>query len=159
MPLMLFVALLIKLDSAGPVLFRQARHGYNNEPINVLMFRTLLQRNDEHQFCQASRDDPQMYDGQIERLSRRHNVKPGITRWAQVNGLRGETDTLADAPPSRPLRRSFVSGSFYAEQPFFCVFESVTGRFWREAAVKVWNKIMAVNLTGPMRLTKAVALS
>jgi lipopolysaccharide/colanic/teichoic acid biosynthesis glycosyltransferase len=35
-----------------------------------------------------------MYDGQIARLSRRHNVKPGITGWAQVNGLRGETDTL-----------------------------------------------------------------
>jgi Undecaprenyl-phosphate glucose phosphotransferase len=135
MPLMLFVALSIKLDSRGPVLFRQTRHGYNNEPISVLKFRTMMQRKDEHQFCQASRDDPrvtrvgrilrrtnmdelpqllnvirgemslvgprphavshnQMYDGQIARLSRRHNVKPGITGWAQVNGLRGETDTL-----------------------------------------------------------------
>jgi lipopolysaccharide/colanic/teichoic acid biosynthesis glycosyltransferase len=35
-----------------------------------------------------------MYDGQIARMARRHNVKPGITGWAQVNGLRGETDTL-----------------------------------------------------------------
>lgn len=135
MPLMLFVAVLIKLDSPGPVLFRQIRHGYNNEPIRVLKFRTMLQRKDENQFRQASRDDPrvttigrmlrrtnmdelpqllnvirgemslvgprphavlhnQMYDGQIARLSRRHNVKPGITGWAQVNGLRGETDTL-----------------------------------------------------------------
>ncbi|KRR14836.1 hypothetical protein CQ12_28630 [Bradyrhizobium jicamae] len=135
MPLMLLVAALIKLDSSGPVLFRQIRHGYNNAPIRVLKFRTMMQRRDEHQFRQASRDDPrvtrigrmlrqtnmdelpqllnvirgemslvgprphavlhnQMYDGQIARLSRRHNVKPGITGWAQVNGLRGETDTL-----------------------------------------------------------------
>ena len=36
----------------------------------------------------------EMYDGQIAHMSRRHNVKPGITGWAQVNGLRGETDTF-----------------------------------------------------------------
>jgi lipopolysaccharide/colanic/teichoic acid biosynthesis glycosyltransferase len=36
----------------------------------------------------------QMYDGQITRMWRRHNVKPGITGWAQVNGLRGTTDTF-----------------------------------------------------------------
>lgn len=35
----------------------------------------------------------QMYDQQIGNYARRHNVKPGITGWAQVNGLRGETDT------------------------------------------------------------------
>ena len=134
LPMMLIVASLIKLDSAGPILFRQTRHGYNNRRINVLKFRTMI-ANVEKEFRQATRDDPrvtrlgrilrrtnidelpqllnvirgdmsiigprphavmhnEMYDGQIARMSRRHNVKPGITGWAQVNGFRGETDTL-----------------------------------------------------------------
>lgn len=36
----------------------------------------------------------EMFEGRILPFSRRHNIKPGITGWAQVNGLRGETDTL-----------------------------------------------------------------
>jgi Undecaprenyl-phosphate glucose phosphotransferase len=134
-PLMLIAAVWIKLDSPGPILFQQIRHGYNNKPIKVLKFRTMVAHEDDGLFCQATRDDPrvtrvgrilrrtnidelpqllnvirgdmslvgprphavshnEMYDGQIARMARRHNVKPGITGWAQVNGLRGETDTL-----------------------------------------------------------------
>ena len=136
LPLLAIVAILIKLDSKGPVLFRQTRHGFNNEPIRVLKFRTMTTFEDErHGFRQAVRGNsrvtrvgrilrstnidelPQlinvlrgemsivgprphavthndMYANRILRMSRRHNVKPGITGWAQVNGLRGETDTL-----------------------------------------------------------------
>ena len=40
-PLMAIIALAIKLDSSGPVLFRQKRFGFNNERIDVLKFRSL----------------------------------------------------------------------------------------------------------------------
>ena len=36
----------------------------------------------------------ELYKSQIDNYMKRHKVKPGITGWAQINGFRGETDTL-----------------------------------------------------------------
>jgi Undecaprenyl-phosphate glucose phosphotransferase len=136
LPLMLLVALAIKLDSAGPVFFRQLRFGFNNNPITVLKFRTMVAEAAKDPFArQARRDDPRVtrvgrflrqtsldelpqlinvlkgdmsligprphaiahneyYAEIIDGYLRRHRVKPGITGWAQVNGLRGETATV-----------------------------------------------------------------
>jgi Undecaprenyl-phosphate glucose phosphotransferase len=134
-PFLLLVALAIKLDSPGPVLFRQTRHGFNNTRISVFKFRTMTTTEDGAQFRQAVRNDPRitrlgrllrrtnidelpqllnvllgqmsivgprphatahnkMFENRIGSFARRHNVKPGLTGWAQVNGCRGETDTL-----------------------------------------------------------------
>jgi exopolysaccharide biosynthesis polyprenyl glycosylphosphotransferase len=51
-PLMLLVALAIKLDSKGPVFFKQRRYGFNNELVEVYKFRSLYT---EHTDASASR--------------------------------------------------------------------------------------------------------
>ncbi len=56
-PVMLLIALAIKLDSAGPVFFRQQRHGYNHRIIRVFKFRTMYEAEDGGQVTQAVRND------------------------------------------------------------------------------------------------------
>ena len=57
LPAMAVIALAIKLDSEGPVLFRQRRHGYNHRVIEVLKFRTMRVMEDGAVVRQATRND------------------------------------------------------------------------------------------------------
>jgi len=135
-PLMLIIALLIKLDSPGPVIFRQGRTGWNGKEFHIWKFRSMkLHQAQDGEVKQATRDDdritgigrfirktsidelPQLfnvlggtmsmvgprphavahntdYDKRIHAYMTRHRIKPGITGLAQINGYRGETDTL-----------------------------------------------------------------
>ncbi len=61
LPALAVIALAIKLDSPGPVFFRQKRHGFNNRPIEVWKFRTLYaDRCDPTAVKAVARDDPRV---------------------------------------------------------------------------------------------------
>jgi undecaprenyl-phosphate galactose phosphotransferase/putative colanic acid biosynthesis UDP-glucose lipid carrier transferase len=59
-PLMLVTALLIKLDSPGPVLFRQQRSGFNAKRFHIFKFRTMSVMEDGAAVSQATRNDPRV---------------------------------------------------------------------------------------------------
>ncbi len=56
-PVMAVIALLIRLDSPGPVLFRQKRHGFNNRIIEVFKFRTMWVDDSKGEMQQVQKDD------------------------------------------------------------------------------------------------------
>jgi Undecaprenyl-phosphate glucose phosphotransferase len=60
LPLMLVTAILIKLDSRGPVFFRQKRNGFNGEAFDILKFRTMHVLEDGPVIQQATRNDPRV---------------------------------------------------------------------------------------------------
>jgi putative colanic acid biosynthesis UDP-glucose lipid carrier transferase len=134
-PLMLALAIGVKLSSPGPVIFRQRRNGLDGEEIWIYKFRSMSTQDNGTVVKQATRDDPRitpfgrfirrnsldelpqflnvlqgrmsivgprphavahndLYSPTIKAYMVRHKVRPGITGWAQVNGLRGETETL-----------------------------------------------------------------
>ncbi|WP_074119894.1 undecaprenyl-phosphate glucose phosphotransferase [Bradyrhizobium sp. AS23.2] len=132
LPLLLIVAILIKLESAGPLIFKQRRRGFNGREFTIYKLRTMTVLEDGPNIRQAERNDvritrvgsvlrrtsidevPQLlnvllgdmslvgprphavahddqYSACIGDYAFRNHVKPGLTGWAQVNGLRGET--------------------------------------------------------------------
>ena len=55
-PLMLMIAFAVRLDSAGPIIFRQERYGFNNGTIEIFKFRTMRADRDESRAARSRRD-------------------------------------------------------------------------------------------------------
>jgi exopolysaccharide biosynthesis polyprenyl glycosylphosphotransferase len=132
-PLLLIIALAIKLDSPGPVLYRQTRLGKNDRPFEILKFRSMRRDAEKGKAGWSTAGDvrrtrvgrlirplgidelPQLinvikgemslvgprperpehvehFEQDIPAYCSRHRVRPGLTGWAQINGLRGDTD-------------------------------------------------------------------
>ena len=61
LPVMALVALAIRLDSPGPVIFKQRRHGFNNELIEVYKFRSMYVDDTDHKASKlVTKDDPRV---------------------------------------------------------------------------------------------------
>ena len=71
-PLMLLTALLVKLDSPGPILFFQTRNGFNGRTFKIMKFRSMNVLEDGHTIRQATRSDPRVT--RLGRWLRRTNV-------------------------------------------------------------------------------------
>lgn len=131
-PLMMLMALLIKLDSRGPVLFLQERMGMDGKPFPLVKFRSMRVDSEAAGPGWTVKGDPRVtrlgrfirrtsidelpqlinillgemslvgprpeqpsyvakFRNMIPRYMERHREKAGLTGWAQVNGLRGDT--------------------------------------------------------------------
>lgn len=142
-PLLITIALAVKLSSPGPVIFKQKRYGLNGQRFMLYKFRSMYVEDPSggrgptgsRDLDQATRNDPRVtpigrfirrtsidelpqffnvlkgemsvvgprphtvahnehYRKAVKRYMVRHKVKPGLTGWAQVHGLRGETEQL-----------------------------------------------------------------
>lgn len=135
-PVMLLLAIGVKLNSAGPVFYKQERIGLNNKPFNLLKFRSMPVSTEKQtitwggsvsktttgfgrfirktsldelpQFFNVLKGDMsivgprpertifvEQFKDEIPDYMKKHLVKAGITGWAQINGLRGDTDINA----------------------------------------------------------------
>jgi putative colanic acid biosynthesis UDP-glucose lipid carrier transferase len=134
------IILAIKLESKGPILYKQEREGQKNKRFLCLKFRSMIHNSKQFDkkgsFLQVSENDfrvtrvgkflrrrnfdelPQFlcifrgdmslvgprphptvlnleYQGKIRDYSSRHRIKPGMTGWAQIRGLRGKVKNVA----------------------------------------------------------------
>ena len=120
LPLLLLIALAIRLETRGPALFRQARMGRGNRLFSVLKFRTMrVEAADAAGIRSAARDDERVT--RLGRLLRRTSLDelPQL-----INVLKGEMSLVGPRP--------HALGSTAEDAPFWAIDE----RYWDRHAIK-----------------------
>ncbi len=99
-PILLAIAVAIRLDSPGPILFRQRRHGFNNEQIMVLKFRSM-----RHETADAqARQQVQANDNRVTRVGR-FIRRTSLDELPQLfNVLTGEMSLVGPRPHAIGMR-------------------------------------------------------
>ena len=126
---MVVIAVLIRLESQGPVLFRQRRHGYNNKPIQVLKFRSMYNDQCDPTAVKAVR----RADTRVTKIGR-------VIRRASIdelpqffNVLRGELSLVGPRPHAMAAR----TGDIIYDQ----VTEAYSARHKVKPGVTGWAQI------------------
>jgi polysaccharide biosynthesis protein PslA len=106
-PIMLMVALAVKLDSPGPIFFRQRRHGFNNEEIVVWKFRSMrTEASDAKAARQISADDDRVT--RVGKFIR----KTSLDELPQlINVLNGEMSLVGPRPHAIGMKTGDVESS------------------------------------------------
>jgi Undecaprenyl-phosphate glucose phosphotransferase len=101
-PVFLIVSIAIKLDSRGPIFFRQTRHGLINEPIRMIKFRSMTTTEGGDKFTQATRNDVRVT--RVGRVLRYTNIDelPQL-----VNVLYGDMSIVGPRPHPIALNDAF----------------------------------------------------
>src|SRR5579872_2814753 len=106
-PIMALVALAIRLDSPGPIFFRQRRHGFNNEDIIVWKFRSMRhEMRDEHASRQVCAGDPRVT--RVGAFIR----KTSLDELPQlINVLKGEMSLVGPRPHAPGMKTGDVESA------------------------------------------------
>ena len=84
-PLLLAVAIAIKLDSKGPVFYSQERVGYHNVPFNIYKFRSMVQNAEQNNRPQLTCDeDPRVT--RVGRFLRKYRIDELPQFWNVIKG-------------------------------------------------------------------------